>query len=218
MEEDKIKIFKNDLIKTMVLKNGRSYSVRSNRDRFFFPDEWMVFFDKAKTRGKFTFNFLINTGARINEARNVKVSDIDLERKRIVLRITKIKAKKKETRPRPRIIPISTQFSKYLKKHIRESNLTSEDYLGILSTPASNIAMKKALERAGIKDFKMFSIHNIRKTLETWLMALGIDGLSITAHIGHSMATAAAHYVSADVFSWEEKQKMREIIGDLYRR
>ena len=78
--------------------------------------------------------------------------------------------------------------------------------------------MKKALQSAGIEDYYMFSIHNIRKTLETWLMALGIDGLSITAHIGHSLQTAASHYVSPDVFSWEEKTMMREIIGDLYRR
>ena len=205
-------------IKCLTLKDGRSYTVRSNRDRFFFPDEWGKFFDKAKKRQKFTFKFLINTGARINEARNVKVSDIDLERKRIVLRVTKVKAKKKEKSPRPRIIPISTQFAKYLKRYIREAKLSHDDYLGILSTPAANIGMKKALKIAGIKDYYMFSIHNIRKTLETWFVALEIDGLKITAHIGHSMQTAASHYISADVFSWEEKSKMREIIGDLYRR
>lgn len=205
-------------IKTITLKNGREYTVRLNRDRFFFPDEWTQFFDKAKDSQKFTFNFLINTGARINEARNVKVSDIDLDRKRIVLRVTKVKAKKKEKAPRPRIIPISTQFAKYLKKHMKTNSLKPEDYLGILSTPAANIALKKALQRAGIDDYMMFSIHNIRKTLETWLMALGVDGLTITSHIGHSMQTAASHYVSPDVFSWEEKKVMREIIGDLYRR
>lgn len=204
--------------KTITRKDGREYTVRNNRDRFFFPDEWMKFFDKAKPRQKFTFMFLINTGARINEARNVKVSDIDLERRRIVLRVTKVKAKMKEKSPRPRIIPISKQFAKYLKKYTRDMKLVSDDYLGILSTPAANVGMKKALQRAGIKDYYMFSIHNIRKTLETWFMALGLDGLSITAHIGHSMGTAAAHYVSPDVFSWEEKSKMREIIGDLYRR
>lgn len=205
-------------LKSLTRKNGRRYSVRSNRDRFFFPDEWFKFIDNCNPNQKFTFNFLINTGARINEARNVRVSDIDLERKRIILRITKVKAMKKEKFPRPRIIPISTQYSKSLKRHIKENNLKQEDYLGILSTPAGNIGLKKALKESEIKDYYMFSIHNIRKTLETWLMALGVDGLSITAHIGHSMQTAASHYVSADVFSWEEKSKMREIIGDLYRR
>lgn len=204
-------------LKSLMRKNGRTYTVRSNRDRFFFPDEWMVFFDKAKKRQQFTFKFLINTGSRINEGRNVKVSDIDLERKRIVLRVTKVKAKKKEKAPRPRIIPISTQFSKYLKKYIREAKLGYDDYLGILSTPAANIGMKKALKASEIDDYYMFSIHNIRKTLEIWLMALNVDGLKITAHIGHSLQTAASHYISPDVFSWEEKSKMREIIGDLYR-
>ena len=208
----------NPNIKSLMRSSGRSYSVRSNRDRFFFPDEWMKFIDNSKSKQKFTFKFLINTGARINEARNVKVSDIDLERKRIVLRITKIKAKKKEKSPRPRIIPVSIQFAKYLKKHIRENKLEQDNYLGILSTPAANIGMKKALQNAGIKDWQMFSIHNIRKTLEIWLMALAVDGLTITAHVGHSMQTAAGHYISPDVFSWEEKSKMREIIGDLYRR
>ena len=212
----------NPNIKSLIRKKDgkawRVYSIRSNRDKFFFPDEWMKFSDKAKARQGFTFDFLINTGSRINEARNVLVSDIDLERKRIVLRITKIKAKKKEKSPRPRIIPISTQFAKYLKAHIRNNKLGNEDYLGILSTPAANIGMKKALQEARIKDWQMFSIHNIRKTLEIWLMALSVDGLTITAHVGHSMQTAAGHYISPDVFSWEEKSKMREIIGDLYRR
>jgi integrase len=209
---------KNADIKTLMRSSGRIYSIRSNRDRFFFPDEWMKFIDNSKSKQKFTFEFLINTGARINEARNVKVSDIDLERKRIVLRITKIKARKKEKSPRPRIIPISTQFAKHLKAYIKDNELKSESYLGILSTPAANIGMKKALQNAGIKDWQMFSIHNIRKTLECWLMALGVDGLIITAHIGHSMATAAGHYISPDIFSWEEKKNMRLIIGDLYQR
>jgi len=194
--------------KIVKTKSGKDYTIRSNRDRFFYPEEWEKFFDVLKPMQKFTFNFLINTGARINEARNVQPFDIDLERKRIVLRITKVKAKKKEKNPRPRIIPISTQFAKYLKNKSGK----------ILSTPAANIALKKALIKSGVKDWKMFSIHNIRKTLETWLMALDIDGLKITAHMGHSLVTAAGHYISPDVFSWEEKSKMRMIIGDLYQR
>jgi len=204
------KMEKTGEFKIIKTSSGKNYTVRYNRDRFFFPEEWMKFYDKLKPSQKYTFHFLINTGARINEARHVESFDVDLERKRLVLRITKVKAKKKEKHPRPRNIPISSQFTKYLKKNM-DSNK-------ILSTPAANIAMKKALQKAGIKDWKMFSIHNIRKTLEVWLMALGVDGLKITAHMGHSMITAAGHYVSPDVFSYEEKNKMRQIIGDLYMR
>ena len=148
----------------------------------------------------------------------MRVEDIDIERKRINLRITKVKAKMGQKNPRPRMIPISTQFASYLKKYINLNKLDNQDYLGILSTPAANIGMKKALQRASIKDWYMFSVHNVRKTLETWLMSLGVDGLKITSHIGHSMAVAAGNYISADIFSWDEKSKMRIIIGDLYER
>jgi len=209
---------KAEELNTITKKDGVTYTVRKNRDRFFFPSEWGKFYDKLKNSQKFTFHFLINTGARINEARHVKVNDIDLVNQRIVLRVTKVKAKKKEKNPRPRVIPISSQFAKYLKKHIKTYKLGAEDKLGILSTSAANKAMKLALKEAGIKDYYMFSIHNVRKTLENWLMALGVDSLPLTAHMGHSLATAAGHYVSPDVFSWPEKQEMRLIIGDLYRK
>lgn len=207
----------NENLKEGIRKDGKKYSIRNNRDRFFYPNEWMDFFDKVINSQKLTFNFLINTGARINEAINVKVNDIDLINKRLTLRVTKVKSAKGEKHPRPRIIPLSTQFTKYLKKHIKEANLSSNEYLGIKSKPATHIAMKKALRKAKIYDWYMFSTHNIRKTFETWLMALGIDGLKITTHLGHSMAVAVGHYISPDVFSWEEKSKMREIIGDIYR-
>lgn len=201
-------------ISTITRKDGTNYSVRSNRDRFFFPTEWIKFYDGLKHFQKHTFNCLISTGARINELRNVMPSDIDLDNKRIILRVTKVKAKKGEKNPRPRIIPVSSQFAKYLKKYIKDN---PQDYLGILSTPAANICLKNTLQRVGITDYYMFSVHNIRKTFETWLVALDINALKITAHMGHSLGVAAQHYVSSDVFSFDEKKTMRLILGDLYQ-
>lgn len=192
------------------------YSIKDNKDRFLFPDEYGRFEDQLKKKQKVSVKFLLNTGARITESQNVRVEDIDLERKRLILRITKIKARKGETKPRPRVIPISTQFTRYLKKYIKEKKLEGNDYLGILSNPALNIAYKKAGKLAGIKDFHNISSHTFRKTLEVWLMALGVDALPLTAHIGHDIRTAAMHYVSPDIFSWEDKKLMREHIGDLY--
>jgi hypothetical protein len=32
------------------------------------------------------------------------------------------------------------------------------------------------------------------------------------------MAVALKHYLSADVFNYEDRQKMREIIGDLFQK
>jgi len=141
-----------------VRKNGRAYSVRSNRDRFFFPKEWNKFYDALKQSQRITFDALISIGGRINEIRHLKQEDIDFVNKRIVLRVTKVKARKGETKSRPRHIPISSQFARRLKFYFKDKK--DNETLRILSTPASNIGMKKALQRAGIKDWYMFSVHN----------------------------------------------------------
>lgn len=199
-------------------RNGVVYTIKPDKNRFLFPSEYAVFEDQLKEKQKFSVRFLINTGARINEARHVKKEDCDLDNKRIVLRVTKSKAKKGEKKGhgRVRIIPISTQFAKYLRAYCR--NLQPQDYLGILSNPALNIAYKKAALKAKLKNPQDISSHTFRKTLECWLMALGVDALPLTAHMGHDVATAAAHYVSPDIFTWEDKNMIREIIGDLYKR
>ena len=209
---------KNKEIKIFKRKNGRKYTNRAHRDRFFYPKEWMKFYDNLRPSQTMTFDFLINTGARINESINVKIGDVDLINKRIILRITKVKAIKKEKNPRPRTIPISTQFSKKLNKYIKKKKLKNDDYLGLLSKPATHIALKKCLIKSNIPDWYMFSTHNIRKTLETWFMALDVNYFKITQHMGHNIITASQHYVSPDIFSFEEKKEMRLVIGDLYGR
>lgn len=203
-------------MRTIMRKNNMSYTLKDDIHRFFYPNEFMKFFDNLKKKQKHTVKCLINTGARINEIRHVKVEDIDFSNKRIVLRVTKTKAKKKETHGRVRTIPISSQFSRYLKSYCEKKQ--DQDILDILSTPALDIGIKKACNKAGIKDYHNISAHNLRKTLETWLMALGVDSLALTAHIGHDIRTAAQHYVSPDVFSFDEKKKMRLVIGDLYEK
>jgi len=203
-------------------KNSRVYTIRNQRDRFFFPDEWMAFNDNLKPKQQITFNTLLNTGARIMEARNIQVRDIDFERRNIVLRVTKRivnrPGKEKKGIRKIRVLTISSKFAKYLKKVILDRSLQSEDYIPILSTPAANIALKKTLKKVGIKDYKMFSVHNIRKTSEMWLLSLDVDSFKVIKHFGHSSAIALKHYLSSDVFNWEDKRMIRQIMGDIYEK
>lgn len=208
----------NDL-KSLTRSNGMKYTVRANRDRFFYPNEWMSFYDSLKDSQKMTFDFLMQTGCRINEAIHVKAGDIDFERNTIILRVTKVKAKKGEKNPRPRTISISTQFARRLKKYVNENKLNNDSYLGLLSAPASHIAMKKTLQNIGIKDWYMFSIHNIRKTHGNYLKALQVTAESeICKRLGHDYNTFLKAYVSADIFTFKDRQDMRMILGDLYQR
>lgn len=217
------KLKKNHFISlqgTRVVPRGKNtYTIRNHRDRFFFPDEWKAFYDSLLDSQKPTFEFLINTGARIMEVQNIKVGDIDFDRHNIVLRITKRIVnrpgiQKKGVR-KIRVINVSSKFAKYMNRLVNKHNLKADDFFPILSTPAANVAMKKALVKAGIVDWKMFSLHNVRKTLETWLIALNVDHFKVVNHFGHSAAIALKHYVSPDIFSFEDKTQMREIVGDI---
>lgn len=200
--------------KEITRQNGLKYTVRQNRHRYFYPDEWAAFYDKLSPKQKVTFHFLINTGARINEVRNITVQDIDFDRNSIMIRWTK--ARNTDGSRKMRVLSVSTQFIKWIKSVIKDYNLNPEDKFPILSTPAANICMKKALKEIGIQDYMMFSVHNVRKTLETWLISLDIDSLKITKHFGHSLNVAAKFYVSSDTFNYEDKKMIRDIIGDLY--
>ena len=200
--------------------NGRSYTKKSNQNRFFFPKEYMQFEDALKLKQKHTVKCLLNTGARIKEIQLTQVQDFIFNpqgRSRIILRHTKTKARKGEFGSgKPRDVPLSKTFAKYLNKFIKENKLGDKDTLLILSTPALCIAMKKTAKLIKLSHPEDFSAHTLRKTLETWLMALDVGDMKIIAHIGHDLKTAASHYVSPDIFSWEDKRLMRQILGDLY--
>jgi integrase len=199
-------------------KDGSNYSVRQNRMAFFMPDDWNIFYDGLTKKQQITFNFLIQTGARINEVRNVTVDDVNMQNRFITLRVTKVRAKLKESRPKPRIVSVSKQFISWVREVVRENGLKGADTFGILSTPAANIAMKKRLKDMGKKDWNMFSIHNIRKTHETWLLALDIQIGKIAKRLGHKTATALESYIQEDVFTSKDKEKIKRILGEIYEQ
>lgn len=208
--------FKNDGVG--VRSDGKKYTKKSNINRFLFPEEYTQLEDAAKPRLKHCLICLLGTGARISEIQKVNLkTDFIFNpngRSRLVLRHTKTKAKKGEFGSgRVRDIPLSKSFAKYLNNYLI-NNPSGE--INFLTTAGFNIALKKLAQDVGLSDPHDFSAHSIRKTLETWLMALRVGDLAIAAHIGHDIRTASSHYVSPDIFSWEQKKLIRRIIGDLY--
>jgi integrase len=203
--------------------DGKKYSVREHRQNWFTPDVWKKLMEALPTRkSRLTADVLIQTGARINEARHIASGDLDYDRRTIKLRITKAKARKGEKKGKPRTIPISTEFTKVLKKYFKE--LPADSQIGLLSTPAFNTALKNALQEIGVKDWYMFSAHNIRKTHGNWLKIMGnlrmmnIDATEICLRLGHDYNTFLKNYGSAGVLDSRDVLMIREILGDLYQQ
>lgn len=208
-----------------IRKDGTPYSVRTHRLNFFMPDKWIKFIEALDTkRAKLTAEILIQTGARINEARHIEERDIDYERRTLRLRITKTKAAKGETTGRPRTIPISSQFAKYLKKIFRELPPNSSLKDIYLSTQAFNTAMKRTLKKMKDPEWYMMSPHNIRKTHGNWLklmMSVGMMSINeseICLRLGHDYNTFLKDYGSSSVADSRDIQLIKKILGDLYER
>ena len=184
---------------------------KTNKKRFLYPDEYEKVMDFLNRNGKFTAKFIMNTGARINEARGFITNPIiDNQRENLILTQTKVRARLKETRPSPRTIPVSKRFFRELKVDLTNHR--------VLSTNAFNIQLKTSCKKAKITNPEEFSSHNLRKTFATWLLSLGVDGFRLAQHLGHSPNELFKDYATNDVFNHKDKQIMRKIFGNLPER
>ena len=203
-------------LKVGTKSDGTKYSVRDDRSRYFFPQEWIRFIDAVKKSKQPIFDVLINTGARIEEALHIKPKNFDWERNNLTLRVTKMKAAKGERVGKPRTFIISSQFARRMRKYISENKIDDDSRIFDMTKQAVYQMMKRILVKIGIVDFWNFSLHNIRKTHGNYLKALEIDSGEICYRLGHDLNTFIKHYGSANIFDRKDKMLMIKILGDVY--
>ena len=186
---NKKKLFLNNSDKenlmTGTLKNGRNYSVRQDRKRYFFPDEWKMFISQFKNKKhRLFFLILIHTGARVMEAIHLKVKNFDLDRGTVNFEVVKRRTANRHATGTNRMFFVSEKLIKEVKNYVR--NMNPEDYLFldkkrlpvnydslnnsekkkyyITTSVAFSSLLKRKMKTSGIKDYWNFSLHNVRKT------------------------------------------------------
>ena len=196
--------------------NGVKYSVRTDRSSYFFPERWISFLETIDSKKQPIFDVLINTGARIEEALNIKPEDFDWERNNLTLKVTKTKAAKGESVGRKRTFNVSSQFARRMRKYIGDNHIQNGNVLFPITKQAVSQLFKRGLKRAKFEDWQQFSLHNIRKTHGNWLKALDISSDEICLRLGHDHNTYLKHYGSASIFDRRDKMLMIRVLGDLY--
>lgn len=207
-----------------IKSDGKKYTVRKDRHRYFFPEEWIKFLDSIKPDKRILFETLLQTGARIEEALNLKPKDFIWENNTVTLRVTKSKAKKGESRilgGKQRSFSVSSQYIRKLRKYIRENNIKDDDFLFPITKQAVSQLFKRGLRKAGLKEWE-FSLHNIRKTSGMWLKTVqrrgvDLDVSEICMRLGHDHNTFLKHYGSPSIFTDQQRDKIVEILGDIYK-
>lgn len=207
-----------------IKSDGTRYTVRADRHRYFFPDEWTNFLSCVKEDKRILFESLLQTGGRIEEVLNIKPSDFIWENNSVKLRVTKSKAKKGESKVlggKQRSFGVSSQYCRKLRKYIRDYQIKDDDYLFKITKQAVSQMMKRALAKSGLKEWE-FSLHNIRKTSGMWLKTVqrrgyDLDVSEICMRLGHDHNTFLKHYGSPSIFTDQQRDKIVDILGDMYK-
>jgi len=204
--------------------DGKPYTVRADRHRYFFPEEWTRFLAAIKENKKILFETLLQTGGRIDEVLHLKPKDFIWDNNTLTLRVTKSKAKKGESKVlggKARGFSVSSQFIRKIKKYIRDNQIKDEDLIFPMSKQAVSQMFKRGLEKAGLKSWE-FSLHNIRKTSGMWLKTIqrrgvDLDVSEICMRLGHDHNTFLKHYGSPSIFTDQQRDKIVDILGDIYK-
>ncbi len=203
--------------------DGKTYTVRKDRHRVFFPNEWIKFIESVKEDRKIIFETLLQTGARIEEALNIKPKDFDWERNNLILRVTKSKASKGESKllgGKQRGFGVSSQFINKIRKYIRLNNIKDDVLLFKMSKQGVSQLFKRTLKKVELKEWE-FSLHNIRKTSGMYLKTVqrrgvDLDVSEICMRLGHDHNTFLKHYGSPSIYNDKDRDMIIKIMGDVY--
>jgi len=207
-----------------VKSDGISYTVRKDRHRVFFPQEWLKFINSIKEERRIIFETLLQTGARIEEALHIRPKDFDKERNNLTLYVTKSKASKGEFKlmgGKKRSFGVSSQFIRKIKKYIKNNKIKENEKIFKMSKQGIAQLFKRTLKKIGLKEWE-FSLHNIRKTSGMWLKTVqrrgvDLDVSEICMRLGHDHNTFLKHYGSPSIYNDKDRDMIVEILGDVYK-
>ena len=135
---------------------------------------------------------LLRTGMRIGELLAVKVSDINLTERKILIYVG-------EKSFQGRVVYYNDDAAQALQHWFRERDRQS-DYLfpgrsgpGTISYVTAHSAMRKCLEHAGLSD-KGYSLHNLRHTFATDMLNAGMRLEVLQQILGHQEIEMTMRY------------------------
>ena len=145
---------------------------------------------------------IYSAGLRSQEARNLKIADIDFDRLNIHIRQTKYN--------KDRYVPLSPLMAqglkKYMEAYVPKVYLFNGKSIGSKLSPRGvQWAMKQTLKRTGIK--KQVTVHSLRHSYATHLLELGMDVDTLRKLLGHAHLSTTLIYLHVarlkpgDVFS-----------------
>lgn len=139
---------------------------------------------------RIVLSLIYSAGLRGQEVINLKISDIDFERRTIHIRQSKYK--------KDRIVPLSFAMAKGLKKYLKAENphiwlFNGKEASGKYSTRGLSWVMRENLKKTSIT--KDVNLHSLRHSYATHLLEDGVDIVTVKNLLGHADVTTTMIYL-----------------------
>jgi integrase/recombinase XerD len=164
----------------------------------------------ANLKHRVLIGLLYGSGLRMNEARKVKIVDLDFHR--LQLRVVQGKGRK------DRYVVLSKLLVKGISEYLAKEK--PQVYLFNGQTPGEPMGersiqwiINEAVERAGIK--KPTTCHTLRHTFATHLLENGADLFSIKEQLGHARIETTLVYLHIAQFT---PKRVKSPLDDLYKQ
>ena len=144
----------------------------------------------ALLKHRIVLTLIYSAGLRGKEVINLKLSDIDFERKTIHIRQSKYK--------KDRIVPLSGFMAKGLQKYIAAENphiwlFNGKEPDGRYSVRGLSWVIRETLKKTSIK--KKINLHSLRHSYATHLLEDGVNIVSLKELLGHAEITTTMIYL-----------------------
>ena len=139
---------------------------------------------------RIALTLIYSAGLRGQEVINLKISDIDFERKTIHIRQSKYK--------KDRIVPLSNYMAQGLKKYLKAEHphiwlFNGKEPDGRYSVRGLSWIMRENLKKTSIK--KQVNLHSLRHAYATHLLEQGVDIVTLKNLLGHAEITTTMIYL-----------------------
>lgn len=144
----------------------------------------------ALLKHRIVLTLIYSAGLRGKEVINLKLSDIDFERKTIHIRQSKYK--------KDRIVPLSDFMAKGLQKYIAAENphvwlFNGKEPDGRYSVRGLSWVIRETLKKTSIK--KKINLHSLRHSYATHLLEDGVNIVTLKELLGHAEITTTMIYL-----------------------
>src|SRR3989304_2287274 len=144
----------------------------------------------ALLKHRIVLTLIYSAGLRGQEVVNLKLSDIDFERKTIHIRQSKYK--------KDRIVPLSILIAKGLKKYIAVEHphvwlFNGKEPDGRYSVRGLSWVMRETLKKTSVK--KEVNLHSLRHSYATHLLEEGLNIVTLKELLGHADITTTMIYL-----------------------